>query len=200
MDSNRKILDTNLLWKNSTMVECPTIPTLLEKINSTPLNNYDIVVVHVGVNDIDSKDGQTVADELCNAAEAIHNKAPNIKIVLSEVTPRQHTRDDEVIECNKLLKSSISDMKQITLAKHTNLRSPEMFRNSTDDKHFSTHKAGLLASNIKRALRKALGIHNDWRHPNGHVKSNQKRRAPPKKGNKNALDLKDKLMNFLQNL
>ncbi len=194
MDSNRKILDTELLWKHSTMVECGNIPTLLNKIKSVPIDEYDIVVIHVGVNDIDSKDGPSVADDLLTALDNIRSKAPNIKIVLSEVTPRQHTRDDEVIECNKQLKTYASSF-NVTFVEHSNLRSPEMFRNKNDDKHFCKNKAGLLASNIKRGLRRTIGL-NEQNSNSERVSSG--RNTKPR--NTNINDFKKQLINFLKSM
>ena len=196
MDSNRKILDKNLLWKNSTMVECPTTATLHEKIEKTSFADFDIVVIHVGVNDIDTKDGQTVADDLYKEVETIRTKAPHVKVVLSEVTPRQNSRDNEVIECNKQLETFSSSDTNITLATHSNLRYPEMFRSKTDDKHFHQNKSGILASNIKRALRQALGIQNE-RNPRN---NNYTKRSAPHKGGSNTQDFKNMLRNILKNL
>ena len=197
MDSNRKILDTNLLWKNSTMVDCATISALHKKLESTPLDNYDIVVIHVGVNDIDSKDGQQVADDLYNEVETIRSKAPHVKIILSEVTPRQLTRDNDVVECNKQLRTFSSSDNNVTLAKHSNLRPPDMFRNKNDDKHFHESKAGLLASNIKRALRQALGLQDDRRN----FQKRPKNEIPRVSKNTHSIrDFKNSLMSLLQRM
>ena len=189
MDSNRKLLNLDQLWKNSTMVECGNIPSLMRKITSTDFNDYEMAVVHVGVNDIDHNIGRNVAADLCTAIKSIQEKAPHVKIILSEVTPRQLTRDNEVVECNKHLKS-ISASFGITLALHSNLRSPDMYRNNTDDKHFHDNKAGVLASNIKKGLRTALGFRLD--------KSKQYKHSGYTQKSDGIKDFKSQLMNFLK--
>ena len=87
-----------------------------------------------------------------------HNH-PTLKIIVSEVTPRQIFRDDEVKKCNMALNASLRNEDNVTLASHANLRNEKWtFHKKNDDKHFSRISINLFASNIKTAFRKSLGI------------------------------------------
>ena len=128
MDSNRNFLDPELLWENLTIIPTGNIPELLRNIDKNDLREYDVVVIHVGVNDIDTSDGKAVAKKLIEVTSRIKASTPGTKIILSEVTQRQLYRDDEVITCNKELR--ILQETDVTLARHSNLR----------DEQWSFHK------------------------------------------------------------
>ena len=51
------------------------------------------VVLNVGVNDLDTKDPDTILKEYKNIVEEIRKKFPNIKFIISEITPRNDIRD-----------------------------------------------------------------------------------------------------------
>ena len=84
MDSNRKYLDSSRLWVNLEIVACGNIPELLSLISrgKSKLTQYDVIIIHVGVNDIDKFDGKTVAVKLANAAKVIASTSSKAKILL----------------------------------------------------------------------------------------------------------------------
>ena len=59
-----------------------------------------MIVVNVGVNDTDKKSCQDVFENLENITSEIEGLAPNAKIIISELTPRNDKRDPEVQVCN----------------------------------------------------------------------------------------------------
>ena len=159
IDSNSNYLDPGMLWKNLTLVPCKTIQELRNKLGTTPLNDYSIIFIHTGVNDIDTIDGAEVAKDLIDIVCKIRHNHPSIKIIVSEITPRQIFRDDHVLKCNEALDSALSREDNVTLAVHSNLRNENWtFHKKDDDKHFSKVSISLFASNIKAAFRQCLGI------------------------------------------
>ena len=117
-----------------------------------------------------------------------------MKIIVSEVTPRQLYRDDEVIECNKILHATLRFDKEVTIAKHGNLRNERWsFHKKNDDKHFSEISIARFASNLKTSFRSAIGLTNT-----------QKKGRKQHKRTKNVKDnefreLKSMLLKFLKN-
>ena len=158
MDSNRNYIDPCRLWENLTIVPAGNISELTKKLEQNDLRNYDVVVIHVGVNDIDRVNGRTVAKQLIDLTSRIKSSAPGVKIILSQVTPRQLYKDDEVQACNAEL-DVLKDAENITIAKHNNLRDDKWsFHKPNDDKHFTNFAVARLAGNLKSAFRKAMGF------------------------------------------
>ena len=159
MDSNRNHLDQSLLWDNLTLVPAGCIPELEQIILKYDLRDYDVVIIHVGVNDLDTKSGTQVANRLIKLTSSIKTCAPGIKIILSEITPRSINKDDEVLACNDILGQVLGQAENITLVRHTNLRNKEWTHHKkSDDKHFTKTSISRLAGNLKHAFRKAIGI------------------------------------------
>ena len=157
MDSNKKHL-TGDLWKNSTLLFCPTANELATKFPSLlRQHNPDIVLIHTGVNDLDYVDGATVARSLAHTVQNMISMNPEIKIVISEITPRKINKDDQVILCNQHLHTYLDHVENVVLAIHSNLRT-EDWEFHEDDKHFLQISIGKLAANLKAALRKTIGM------------------------------------------
>ena len=142
------------------MVHTTTLNQLRDHLNKTDLSEYDIVYIHTGVNDIDTVDGMSVADDLINIIEKIRHVYPSIKIIVSDITPRKQFRDDQVLKCNEKLGSSLRKRENITIGFHKNLRNPEWSFHK-DDKHFAQVSIAKFASNIKVAFRKSIGLTNN---------------------------------------
>ena len=115
------------------------------------------MLIHTGVNDLDYRDGATVATTLVQVAQRMKTEHPQMKIIISEVTPRKHHKDDEVKICNEQLHARLSAIGGVTMAIHSNLRAPD-WRFHRDDKHIDRTAVRKFASNLKTALRKAIGI------------------------------------------
>ena len=159
MDSNRSFLDKSKLWKNLTLVPVGCLPELDKTILNYDLREYDVVIIHIGVNDIDNNSGMNVARRLIRLTSSIKTHAPGIKIILSEITPRQLTRDNEVVACNAELHETLGKAENVTLVNHSNLRNDEWTHHKKkDDKHINETSAARLAGNLKSAFRRAIGM------------------------------------------
>ena len=159
MDSNKKHLNDGDLWKHTKSLFCATAGELLTK--SIPLmkqHQPDMVLIHTGTNDLDvERDGATIARTLSQVVQRMKETLPQLKIVVSEVTPRKVNYDDQVKICNEHLHTYLDHVEHVTLAVHSNLRTRD-WRFYDDDKHISQSSIRKLASNLKTALRTALGI------------------------------------------
>ena len=54
------------------------------------------------MNDLDNKDHEQVYEEIKLLFEQIRNKFHDLKIIVSEITPRNDKKDEEVKSLNKL--------------------------------------------------------------------------------------------------
>ena len=159
-DSNRRFIDYRKLWtiKGSKRWNCGSLRVVKDSIEKdTSIKSLKHILINVGVNDIDSKSGEEVFDEIRETIEVIRKKHKDIKIILSEITPRNDSKDSEVKKCNNLVEEWIKSETNIYIAKHSNLRDSEwsMF---ADIKHIHQSAAPKFAANIKRALRAAYNI------------------------------------------
>ena len=197
MDSNSKFLLPDKLWENNTIIPCGTTYDLRKLLPSTNFDGVGLIFIHTGVNDIDTEDGNKVAENLIGIVKMIKKNLPNVKVVVSEVTPRQIHRDDEVKRCNTTLHTALDKELDVTIAKHSNLRNERWsFHIKGDDKHFAQISIARLAKNLKIAFRTALGFSTSRKNS----ASNRKQKYPSKKsGHSDDVTFKQKLMNFLQN-
>ena len=201
MDSNRKHLVQDQLWKNNTVIPCGNTYDLRKILNTTTVTGIDLIFIHIGVNDIDRDDGKTVSKNLVDIVQKLRSEHPNLKVVVSEVTPRQLTRDDEVQICNTALHAALDNVPNVTIAKHSNLRNDRWsFHVEKDDRHFDKSSIGRLAKNLKVAFRKAIGLpvfENRNSAGGGRNSVKSKSRNGLGKGN-NVETFKEKLMSFLK--
>ena len=122
-------------------------------------NSLNYVMRNVGVNDLDEKNHTQVFGEAEILFDEIRSKHPGIKLIVSEITPRNDIRDSEVKAFNNLLHNYAVNHADITVAIHNNLRDPSwsMYR---DAKHIKEEKIGKFAANLIKALKTAYGITN----------------------------------------
>ena len=150
IDSNSNHLDRRKFWRvnNTKWERCGTAYEAGRAIRKVNYHNLQYVLVSLGVNDI---------DDVCGITDDIHMIYPNVKVIVSELTPRNDNRDEEVIECNKPLVANAKSKDYMYFAKQSNLRDPD-YSFFDDSKHIKKTKVGRYASNLKIALRKAYGI------------------------------------------
>ena len=158
MDSNSKHIRFKKLWttKNTVRKRCYTQQDLKQFITDLQATSIKYFLIHVGVNDIDRMESDEVFAKLKENIDLLRKKYPNIKIILSEITPRKDNKDAEVDKCNRLI-NEYSTFDNIFIANHANLRGNKndfMF----DNKHISRKTIGVFVVNLKKALCQAHGI------------------------------------------
>ena len=159
MDSNRKFIDHRLFWRTdgASYVACSKIESVKKTIMDTHYENLKTILISCGVNDIDTKIGSDVAHEILDLLEYIKQNYPNVKIVLSEVTPRNDELDEEVKKCNKLVATSMTNKAGVFFVKQHNLRD-STWSLFYDNKHITKNGIRKFAANLKVGLRNAYGI------------------------------------------
>ena len=189
MDSNQKYLKS--LWKNCEVVFSPTAQQLLPRLPYL-LNKHkpELVLLHNGVNDLDTQDGPEVARAILQVVQRLKETSPNLKVVVSEVTPRKLNRDNQVQVCNEHLHAYFDPMEDVTIAEHSNLRTAE-WEFYEDDKHLKQDSISKFAANLKSALRRALNIE---------LTDKPKGKKKRKTGKKNQGNFEKLAMEFLQKL
>ena len=83
MDSNRKFLEPEKLFPNkkSTILRCGNISSLNRIVENPYFYNAEYIVVHVGVNDVESDtDADVIADSLLTATAKLKSKFPATNI------------------------------------------------------------------------------------------------------------------------
>ena len=115
------------------------------------------MLISCGVNDIDTKSGLEVADEILYTINRIKQKYPTIKIIISEITPRKDKMDEEVLKCNSKILINIRSLENVFLVEQQNLRDPNWSMHH-DVKHIKKRCIPKFAANLKKGLRLAYGI------------------------------------------
>ena len=160
MDSNSKFIEFRKLWTlaGTKIKRCGNINELTNIINEDIVyTNLKYILINVGVNDIDNQSGTDVFNRLKQTIHYIKNKFENVKIILSEITPRRDQRDEDVLMCNRLLNEYARSIEYLVIARHSNLRDTEgsfLY----DAKHIKKTCIARFASNLKRALCIAYNI------------------------------------------
>ena len=109
----------------------------------------------MGVNDLELHAAERVHEEYCSIISKIKDDFPNLKIVLSEITPSFDILDNQVLRLNALLLASSKNDKSVYIIKNSNLRKESYF---SDNKHIKKDNINIYAGNIKHGLRRILGI------------------------------------------
>lgn len=158
MDSNRRYLNTKMFWKpqGTTWKSCSTLQQVKKNIKKGTFNNLEAVLISCGVDDLDSKSGADVADELVRLVNRIKLKYPSANVIVSEITPRNDIRDQEVYKCNEVLNATLREMPSVFLVEQSNLRDGtwSMYH---DTKHVKKSCIATFASNLKKGIRMSYG-------------------------------------------
>ena len=158
-DSNGKRLDKKKFCHPVPLNEitwqiCYTLKQINEELNSLRDVGFDMIVICCGTNDTDERTGVEVANELIGIVHRIKQEHPHTKIVLSETTPRQHHRDQEIQQCNQVLHEHLDQMPGLSIAIQSGLREGNWVLYE-DDKHIKRNRINVYAGNIKTAMREA---------------------------------------------
>ena len=105
MDSNQKYIDRRKCWtlKGTTWMFCPGIDEVKALIHNQQFNDLEGIIISCGVNDVDKTPGCELAANMLNLINEIKQLYPNVKIIVSEITPRKDHRDSEVQICSEEL-------------------------------------------------------------------------------------------------
>ena len=157
-DSNFTYIDKRKLWDldGTKYVRCGMLDDVIGVIDDSKVKyeNLKYFFVSCGCNDLDYTNAGNVFNSMKIIVEKLHNKYPNVKIILSEVTPRMDNIDQKVKSTNFLLEPYVKQTDNVFLTKHSNMRKREFFR---DDKHFCKECIPKFAANIKNTLRFVYG-------------------------------------------
>lgn len=157
-DSNRKYVNFRKLWtlKGTQVKVCGNWDEVNKVIDDkkTKYTNLKYFFTNVGCNDMDINEGDVVFAKIKNTVEKLKSKYPDIKVIVSEITPRMDERDTQVEVTNTLLNQFLNRSENTFVVMNKNLRNPDFFE---DAKHIRQSCIARFASNIKRALHKAYG-------------------------------------------
>ncbi len=165
IDSNARYLNFRQLWtmKGTEILRCGTmfdVYNCLKGINKE-YTNLKYFFLSVGTNDLEVKTPHQLFTSINQLVHKLNEVYPDLKFILSEVTPRMDHIDGRVKEANELLDQYARCHDNVFLVKNSNLRNPDNF--FADGKHLKHAIIPRFASNIKRALRAAYGIKFDRR-------------------------------------
>ena len=149
-------MDYRKLWtiRNSQRSRCSNHQQLHDFIINSDIDVLHHILINVGVNDIDRGNAEQVFNDIKKNVALIKSKYPGIKIVLCELTPRRDQKDNQVIECNRLINEYALSEDNIFVANHSNLRAGNYLE---DNKHVAKRHINVFAVNLKKALCAAYG-------------------------------------------
>ena len=191
MDSNSKYLKRNMIWDTRTTIwkYTPNIHEATRAIlgcSTAP----KCFLIHTGVNDTDNKAAHQVANEFLELVTNIRKQFGNVRIVLSEISPRNDRVDSVVVEANNIIKRELANDKDTFLINFDRLRSDNAVdylvcfdKGGKDERHFLPQITPRFAARLKTGIRWAFGITS---------RSRYTYRAPPRNPNTTNLpDLRD---------
>ena len=187
MDSNARYIDFKKLWtiRTTDIQRKGTMKEVNGILDNKVYKYLKYLFFSVGCNDIEYNSGAHVFDEIKKTVERIQSQYPNVKVILSEITPRMDCADldKEVKDCNELLNNYVNESDKTYIVRNSNLRDRKFFL--SDGKHLSKNTIGRFASNIKWALRRAYGIrwtNNYSSHSTIHTNNIQRYTTNPYRG------------------
>ena len=136
MDSNRKFINFKELLAGEfdnkltpIVIPCGNIRKAESILTSNQINTPHVILLHIGINDLDDQRPEDIALDLKDLAESFQNKF-NWEVFVSGVTPRGDRYQNHVHEVNNRLKQQLSNS-TVKLITHNNLNSAHLH----DDKH-----------------------------------------------------------------
>ena len=102
MDSNGKNISPEKFGRRGSVYKTTyTIADVDRELDANIDTNNGCILVGCGVNDVETRDGLEVANDLFDTIQRIRKEYPQTSIVLGEVTPFA-ARDKEVMVCNEV--------------------------------------------------------------------------------------------------
>ncbi|XP_019642779.1 PREDICTED: uncharacterized protein LOC109484040 [Branchiostoma belcheri] len=190
-------VDTNRMFKNksSSIVKSSTVRKASENVNSSPDNTTELVILHVGSNDMDNTRARSDSVNICieETRKLINNAKtsfPNATIAMSQVLPRglhmDSTLNKNIAMYNDNVEKLCLEDDRLFYIRHR-LLSQERSLYKPDRIHI-TPDAGvsLLVADVKRTLRHhQQSVADRSRQHSGH--SGQQTRPPRKTSRENTV-------------
>ena len=114
MDSNRKFINFKELLlteeeeTNPVVITCGNIKRAEEILKTNQIDSPHQIIMHIGINDIDTQDTSDIAVKIKTLAEAYQTRS-NCEVFVSEVTPRGDQYNSHVNTVNKKLRHHLSN-------------------------------------------------------------------------------------------
>ena len=167
-DSSRRFLDMKKLCPKSSskMIACGTTKKAIEILNTPRFNVNKGIIINTGVNDIDHMATENLVKDQVLLVNTATRAFPEVKVILSGITPRNDNLDQSVIVANREIHEEIKNLPNVFHVYNGDLRQVRYYH---DVKHLNK-KVGIptLAKNIKKELRLAF-------QPTKHQESKQER-------------------------
>ena len=161
-DSNRKYVDTKLLWKaNKTSYKtAPVLKEVFQIVDNTEYCNLSCILIHCGTNDLEAERATTgsIFKMINDLVEHIHAKYPTVKILLSELLPRNDYLDDAVMDINDKIINTYEKDKSVYVIRHRHLRALRRDELLSDKKHLRPEIAKRFAGSFRKGIQWAFDV------------------------------------------
>ena len=109
MDSNRRFIDKDKLWRECEIKPCYHIKEAKELLNKIPTSHDPprAVLIHTGVNDIEDTSPEELFKEIKDLGHDFQSILPNTKLISSELIPRMDSLDRDILKINEMIKTNI---------------------------------------------------------------------------------------------
>lgn len=116
MDSNRKFIYFNGLFcdKDVQVIRCGSTNAANNVIKKMKIEG-DEILMHIGINDLETKDPNVVVNELSNIARLLKDKCTTLYV--SKITPRNDNISNKVNLANELITKNL-EVENIQVIEH----------------------------------------------------------------------------------
>ena len=150
MDSNRKFINFKELLlteeeeTNPVVIPCGNVKRAGEILKTNQIDSPHQIILHIGINGIDTQDTRDIAVKIKTLAEAYQTRF-NCEVFVSEVAPRGDQYNSHVNTVNKELRHHLSNS-MVKRISHENLNPSHLH----DDRHLRRNKThGELLSGVQ---------------------------------------------------
>ena len=148
MDSNRKYIDENKLWRNHTCkkLKAGDAEEAWKVVNDYNFKKARYLILGIGTNDVETTHEEDVCKEIINIGIRLKKEYPLAKILISQLPPRKDEFANKK-KLNEILKRSIPE--SLYIIRNDNLTVDTLY----DKKHLKKGAISLLVGNMKNTIR-----------------------------------------------
>ena len=158
MDSNGNNINPDKFWRRGSVYNTTyTIADIDRELDANLETNIGCILIGCGVNDVETRDGIEVANDMFGTIQRIRKDHPDTTIVLGEVTPFAE-REEEVNTCNEVLRERFRDDEMVFMVKMDYLKDPTWSHFKADKKHIKQSSTPLFAGGYIAGLRRAHNL------------------------------------------